>query len=198
LSFRAFGANCDDHVFCNGPDTCDDSGGCTGHQGSSCSTGNGCPACNEVEKVCFAASWTDSATALEWLTRPEGPRATWGDARSTCNSLTMCDQSDWRVPTIAELRTLIRGCASTQVGGSCGVSDACSMSSCAEACTACAATSARVYWPDALGPTALTHWSSYAVTGDEGNAWAVDFATGAVVSRIESSTLDVRCVRDTR
>src|SRR5262249_39376397 len=45
---------CDDHLFCNGADTCA-SGACTVHGGDPCTGGTECnDVCNEVQDTCFA------------------------------------------------------------------------------------------------------------------------------------------------
>lgn len=50
-------------------------------------------------------------------------RMDWHKAASYCNNLTECGYSDWRMPTIDELRTLIQNCPQTESGGECQVSE---------------------------------------------------------------------------
>ena len=49
----------------------------------------------------------------------------WEDAVSYCKNLTELGYSDWRMPTVNELRTLIQNCSYTETGGSCEITDEC-------------------------------------------------------------------------
>lgn len=52
------------------------------------------------------------------------PKAmTWKEADSYCSDLEENDSSDWRLPNIDELRTLIQNCDLTEPGGSCRISE---------------------------------------------------------------------------
>ena len=44
---------------------------------------------------------------------------------------------EWRLPTLMELRSLIDGCADTEIGGSCSLSDECCEMSCIVGCNGC-------------------------------------------------------------
>ncbi len=46
-----------------------------------------------------------------------------GEADNYCKNLNECGYSDWRLPNINELRTLIQNCPATQPDGICGVHD---------------------------------------------------------------------------
>ncbi len=69
----------------------------------------------------------------------------WADARAYCEGLSSGGRDDWRLPTIDELRTLIRPpytyslCAQNLPGGVCGVTDPNCLNSdpCAENCSGC-------------------------------------------------------------
>lgn len=69
--------------------------------------------------------WLDPDSGLMW----ESPSTAWGENLITygvdgyCLGLVKAGESDWRVPDIAELRTLIRGCPETMPGGSCPIVD---------------------------------------------------------------------------
>ena len=117
----------------------------------------------------------------------------WDDAVSYCNNLTECGYSDWHLPTISELRTLIKNCSGTVTGGSCGVTDSCLSSSCQdESCYSCD------YYEDGryskLGDTSW-FWSSSVPSDTSDYAWGVYFYGGGVHSSFKDYIDCVRCVR---
>jgi len=120
-------------------------------------------------------------------------------------SLDYLDYS-WRLPTIRELRSLIRGCVSTVSEGSCGVKDECFRSTCRDAsCVGCASDSGPAdgcYWSDGLEGDcsygSMCYWTSDWVVGcPNGNCiWCVFFDTGNVGWALGSDVELVRCVTD--
>ncbi|MBF0243155.1 MAG: DUF1566 domain-containing protein, partial [Desulfamplus sp.] len=50
---------------------------------------------------------TDSATGLMWQQDTSGNSITWKDALLYCQNLNLAGYSDWRLPTIKELRTIV-------------------------------------------------------------------------------------------
>ena len=46
----------------------------------------------------------------------------WGTAIDYCEDLKACGYSDWIMPNINELRTLIQNCPETETGGPCSIS----------------------------------------------------------------------------
>lgn len=48
---------------------------------------------------------------------------TWEEAKNYCSDLTESSFSDWRLPNIDELRTLIQNCDKTKPGGKCRISE---------------------------------------------------------------------------
>ena len=79
-------------------------------------------------------TWTDSSTGLTWQVCP--PPDIWRLSGTECSDGECCDFSknycedlvfggydDWRLANIDELRTLIRGCASSEPSGDCDPSD---------------------------------------------------------------------------
>ena len=127
-------------------------------------------------------TWTDKADSL----------MSWQDAQDYCNNLTACGYSDWHLPTISELRSLIQNCPATQTGGECGVTDSClSWSDCRDsACSGCDSDSSSK-----LGDTGW-FWSSSVLSDDySDDAWGVNFHGGHVNGYLKSSDFYVRCVR---
>jgi len=83
--------------------------------------------------------WTDPATGHTWQVGVEGTIYVCYDADSYCESLTLAGFSDWRTPSIDELRSLARGCPSLEMGGSCGLTDGCAAYGCDDGCDGCPA-----------------------------------------------------------
>lgn len=50
---------------------------------------------------------TDNLTGLMWVRTPDSTRRTWADALTYANNLTLCGYSDWRLPNIQELKSLV-------------------------------------------------------------------------------------------
>lgn len=70
--------------------------------------------CNSCEHSVHPSMWSTPVSDLSWY-----------DAVSWCENLEEKGYSDWRLPTISELRTLIQNCPASEVGGECEVSDIC-------------------------------------------------------------------------
>jgi len=159
-------------------------------------------------------TWIDPSSGLTWQVKPTGGMMEWDAAESHCSTLGL-DGGGWRLPTISELRSLIRGCPVTEVGGSCNVADGecigrfcrdeglcngCSGLGPSEGCdwpdgitAACAC-----YWPDGVAGTCAWYWS-VSPEDDHGGVWVVGFDTAWVAS-YDADELDdggslVRCVR---
>lgn len=119
----------------------------------------------------------------------------WDDAVSYCDNLTACGYSDWHLPTISELRTLIQNCSGTVTGGSCGVTDSCLSSSCwsEESCHSCSYEENGGH--SKLGDTGW-FWSSSVRSDSSDDAWFVHFSYGYVFDySLKHGIGYVRCVR---
>jgi hypothetical protein len=124
----------------------------------------------------------------------------WSEADGHCGELELCGENDWRVPSISELRPLIRGCPEALTDGACGVDDDCLETTCAgEECDGCASGAGpddACYRPTELsGPCSWT-WSSSTNDTTSSAAWMVEFDTGGIASWGKGNPLYVRCVRD--
>ncbi|MBP5435027.1 DUF1566 domain-containing protein [bacterium] len=149
--------------------------------------------------VCSPESETpckDSQTGLIWSARSLDAMD-WTGAVSYCENSTEDGFKDWRLPTINELRTLIRNCSGTRIGGSCPVKDPdCLIVYCADT-NACRC---EVEWDtergfySKFGESSIL-WSSSAVS-DFSGAWVVNFFSAFVVFHTYGdSDPYVRCVR---
>ena len=148
--------------------------------------------------------WTDSTTGLMWQ-NGEAVGVTdynWADAKNYCAGLSWGDYGDWRLPTISELRSLIRGCPEEMTGGACRVTDSCLDSSCScfdsscqdGTCGGCDSGN-EAYWPDDLSGKVSWYWSSSPVADLAGCAWVIGFESGHFYALDFGDDYYARCVR---
>ena len=118
----------------------------------------------------------------------------WDTAVDYCENLTEGGYSDWRLPTITELRTLIKNCPQTDFSGSCTVTNDClSYSECRnDACAGCDYDETGNY--SKLGDNNWL-WSASTRPDDSNYAWFVYFKTANVHYNDKSNSCYVRCVR---
>ena len=148
---------------------------------------------------CSSTSGTpcyDPTSGLTWSPRVSG--VNWQGAIDYCKGSTYGGFTDWKLPTISKLRTLIQNCTGTITGGSCAVVDTDSMSCLSyDACSsnACRSCTYNSNGYSKLGETDIS-WSS-SVDADEPDiyAWCVDFSTGTIEAYNQSYDKPVRCVR---
>jgi hypothetical protein len=147
--------------------------------------------------VCDQALF-DAASQLSWQLTPSGGDSNWQPAVNYCDTLILCGHADWRLPTVSELRSFIRGCDATETGGACGVGDECLSDSCAGSeCAGCAedlGPDDGCYRPIGIDGDCRPCWSSSEATGASA-AWYVDFPTGLVGQDEKTAKLRTRCVR---
>lgn len=141
-----------------------------------------------------------------WQNPPVENVMTWNGAKSYCQNLLLAGYGGWHLPTIGELRSLIRGCPGTVTGGACGVTDDCLILPCSGSgdCGDCSLNGGPAdgcYWPYEMQGFCGWYWSSLAVA-DSGSflAWCVGFNYGDVGSLMVDEFFFpahhlVRCVR---
>ena len=144
-------------------------------------------------------TWTDSTSNLTWQVEPTGETMTWSDAKAHCAGLAL-DGGGWHLPTIGDLRTLIRGCPGTITGGACRVTDDCLDSSCSDnwGCWNCSENGGPAdgcYWPAGMQGNCSWYWSSSAMADGVDSAWVVGFDSGDVDGYSAYYDWPVRCVR---
>ena len=152
---------------------------------------------------------TDPSSGLTWYVEPALVQLSWEEAIYYCNKMAFSG-GGWRMPTISELRTLIRGCVNTQSNGQCGATDECLNFSCwDESCYSCndgEGPNDGCYSPSGLLEQCYSYWSSSSFedknpgTGTLMDAtWIVDFNSGNVRYSASSAGipgyLAVQCVR---
>ena len=158
--------------------------------------------------------WTDPDSGLMWQAGFIDERFTWSSAIDHCNSLVYGGYDNWRLPSISELRTLVRGCPDTQTDGDCGVTDSCtdimecwSFSECLGCILDGGPASGGCYWPDQIegdesneiSPCYYPYWSSTEDTFysyySGPSAWIIFFYNAGISSREITSKRRARCVR---
>lgn len=161
------------------------------------STSTGNAICDLPDVYCDAG--------LMWQVAIAGQEGTKTSASHTCSMLTLAGNTDWRLPTISELRTLIRGCLENEPGGPCGVTSTCTDFDCKNGCLACPFGQgigvAGCYWPAEfpkdMSPCGAS-WSSDDVVdplGGEPATWGIDFLFAQLVDENPANELLTRCVR---
>lgn len=146
--------------------------------------------------------WTDSTTGLMWQNGEDCcERHEWEEAIAYCENLSLGGFDNWRLPTISELRSLIRGCDATATGGSCGVTDSCLDSSCwnhdCSGCEDAEGPADGCYWPSEIKSdcTYYYFWSSSAVEDLDDTVWDIHFSNGHLSLNMDYFDYNVRCVR---
>ncbi len=114
-------------------------------------------------------TWKDPETGLEWQCESPG-EMTWGDAMAYAGSLLLDSKDDWRLPTAAELETLLdRSVLYDRLR--------------------------PIMREDVPFRDTLSYWSSTTFAPDTYSAWIVMFDGGYVLSYYKRSAYRVRCVR---
>jgi len=191
---------------CNGRD--DDCDGVCDNGFPCCADAPGCTSsCAIVGLAACAGGLYDPTSGLCWQEPPTDFEVSRADAIAYCDTLSLggYGAGAWHLPTINELRSLIRGCPGTETGGVCPITDS-NLSgyytSGCEGCTEDAGPGAGGnYWPAEITDTSIFYeWyrSSSPLDGSPSNAWWVNFSTGEVDQDYHFPILVamyVRCVR---
>jgi Protein of unknown function (DUF1566) len=150
--------------------------------------------------------WEDPTTDLMWQLNPTGGKMHYGGGKSLCRELILGDYDDWRLPTISELRSLIRGCPATETSGSCNVTDSCKVDDCSnDSCFGCDNDSGPgpdgEYWheefeSDCSEEGCFDYWSQTLLYRDmDVDCWYISFNRGRIRNTGTGSKFYVRCVR---
>lgn len=142
--------------------------------------------------------FADLDSGLCWEAEAMTTSRTHAEAISYCETFSAGGEDDFRLPTVSELRTLIRDCPSSASGGSCPVGpSALDSTSYETTCAGCDAT-ATCYWPAELGGPCTLYWSTSEVSDYPAGeaAWFVSFNRGSIAWEDASSPFYARCVRD--
>jgi hypothetical protein len=156
---------------------------------------------DEVSNPC-PDGWHDPSTGRCWEGTSAEGRSDWNEAVRYCESLARdgLPAGSWRLPTISELRSLIRGCPPTMTGGACRVTDSCLSGSCtSSSCAACdylgGPAADGCYWEPGVAGLCTWYWSASTYAGSASYAWVVDFYDASVYSIAKTNSRGVRCIR---
>ena len=163
---------------------------------------NSCQYCdsarNNTNWTTLSGTWYDEKNKLCWENPPSDYLWTFAEAQDYCEQ----KDGDWRVPSVQELISLIRGCqngneTTNSITSLC--SPVCETTNGIYHCDSiynCQMCEEGTYWPNALTGTNRVYWSStYYLSSSM--AWGVRFQYGDAYNNgyIEGSTMLVRCVR---
>jgi hypothetical protein len=186
---------------------------CVGDHSTFCGASGACM----VNSQCWHSTDGTPAASLLWQVDPKEPSDPVGGPYEpayhkysepgntpddVCKALTLCGFSDWKVPTISELRTLIRDCPASVTGGVCGVTDTCLGTTCDLECPACALQMGSgtdgCYWPSGIRGPCSMYWSSSAYFDTDRQKYRyrqAGFANGTLGPSDPDDGGYVRCVR---
>ena len=142
--------------------------------------------------------WADPYSGYMWQNPSRAEVHTWFEANDYCSNLNLGGYQDWRLPSISELRTLIRGCSETESGGACAVTDECKSLSCLSSCNGCSTGQGPTmgcYWPNGLVGKCARFWSSSSFEEIDDRAWLVYFDRSKLDYYGKIYDVYVRCVR---
>jgi len=127
---------------------------------------------------------------LSWSSKTT-EKMNWFEAKDYCENSKEGGYSDWRFPTISELRSIIINCSPTEPGGICNVTDTCLSSTCMDgSCNGCSILKEH----SKIGDKEMI-WSFSSVQSFDYAAWYVNFYDGHIQPNRKNNLLYVRCVR---
>jgi len=149
--------------------------------------------------------WVDESTGLMWQRIPPPCCCDEWEGAEYCEDLQLGGYNNWRLPSISELRSLIRGCPDTETDGRCGITDSCNREdSCFNSycwaldCPFSEGPADGCYRLSLLKGNCHTFWSS-TVVGDNGfYVWTVMFDSAGIAywEDYYVYNANVRCVHD--
>ena len=123
---------------------------------------------------------------------PSANEMNWSSTKQYCEDLTEGGYTDWRLPNIDELRTLIQNHSGTQTGGTCKISEKAGKLAWSDRTRDCNGRDGSNF--SKLGDTDW-FWSSSTRSDYTNSAWYVGFKNGDVLNDYKSNSYYVRCVR---
>ncbi|MCP4676024.1 MAG: DUF1566 domain-containing protein [Deltaproteobacteria bacterium] len=155
----------------------------------------------------WCSGWYDEKSHLCWEdppgNMPDAGTYNYSDADEHCKDM----DSSWHIPSIEELRSLVRNCSASEwnllsdQGGACQVSNDCNSVSCRDSsCEAPCEDNPDCYWDSELsgscsgdGDWNRLYWSSINKGDSNNEAWTLSFYNGDIVSRRKDYDARIRC-----
>ena len=146
--------------------------------------------CDQTRQEC--KPWKDPDSGLMWSMRSS--LMDWSMTADYCSKLSEGGFTDWRAPSINELRTLIKGCPYAEPGAYCGVRDNCLSSGCWNfKCILYEETDSYTKLDD--GHAGWHLWSASEISDNANYAWGIDLILGGVRNEYKNENGFIRCVR---
>ena len=148
--------------------------------------------CNKNHQVSYKLQWSNKAS----------DSMPWNDAINYCKNLNEGGHSDWRLPNIDELRTLIKNCPKTESGGECKVSEQgkCLSLKCWQPSSSCSCALKEDnsgYYSKLGDDDNVGLLSSSVVSDDSNRVWYIGFGyAGPTALYNKAISGQVRCVRN--
>jgi hypothetical protein len=119
---------------------------------------------------------TDRKTGLVWQKGDDGTTRNWETALSYCEGLTLGGKTDWRLPNIKELSSIVDYTDSNKAAekGTFTIDDA---------------------FSTLLNSSSVDYWSSTTYLASTSSKWAVGFYVSAWIGGLNTNGYYVRCVR---
>ena len=136
--------------------------------------------------------WTDPNSGLTWQNPSVGEMMDWASATQYCADLDLSGYTDWRLPTIDDLRSLIRGCPATELRNTTCPDP---LKNTCEECSYMDGPDDGCYWPYEMEGSCSYYWSTSLVEDQPNATWRVNFDDANVVIDHIDSDAHVRCIR---
>lgn len=135
--------------------------------------------------------WSDPDTGYKWSPVSK-ENLNWESAKEYCLNLST-EGLSWKLPSISELRTLVRNCPNSETGGACGITDSCAGSSeClgVDVCEGCSETEGEKSKTGDMG----WFWSSSEDADITAYGWLIDFSYANISYSAKTMKYQIRCV----
>ena len=142
---------------------------------------------NDIGDVCDI-TFEDPDTGLVWQNISTYLRddfdlfeGEWADAAAYCDELDLGGHTDWRLPSVDALRSLVDGCPDIASGGACKLHNNClspDEGACMDGCESCDDENGP-FWKEGVLGLPLTWTSQAAASSGNARYWSFNFASAA-------------------
>ncbi len=142
---------------------------------------------------------TDRKNGLMWQKKSTAAYGAQEAALKACQDMDLGGHSDWRLPAVDELRTLIQGCPGSMSDGGCEVRHGCGLDCWTDPCAGCedwtGPGTEGCFEDPILEGNCSFYWTTSFVADKDHFVWGVAFYKAKVVARDTMEANPVRCVR---